>query len=81
MSDLISREKAYEVLTEYYHHRLEIQHKGLREALAKVPTAENITTCEFCKYLGDINYCPDKSGQLDMADYCSWGERMDEVEE
>lgn len=38
--DLIDREKTYEVLTEYYHHRMEIQHKGLREALAKVPSVE-----------------------------------------
>ena len=40
MSDLISREKAFEVLTEYYHHRLDVQHRALREALARVPTAD-----------------------------------------
>lgn len=40
MSDLISRQKAYEVLTEYYHHRTIIQHEALREALDKVPSAE-----------------------------------------
>ena len=40
MSNLISKEKAYEVLSEYYHHKTEIQHKALREALDRVPTEE-----------------------------------------
>lgn len=38
--DLISREKAYKVLTEYYHHKTEMQHKALREALNMVPSAD-----------------------------------------
>lgn len=42
MSDLISRQAAYETLSEYYHHRTEIQHKGLREALDRVPSAEPV---------------------------------------
>ncbi len=37
--DLIRREDAYAVLSEYYHHRTEIQHKALREALDMVPSA------------------------------------------
>ena len=40
MSDLISRQAAYEVLSEYYHHKTETQHKALREALEKVPSAQ-----------------------------------------
>ena len=40
MGDLISRQAAYETLTEYYHHTTEIQHKALCEALAHVPTAQ-----------------------------------------
>lgn len=40
MSDTISREKAYEVLSEYYHHKTEIQHKALRVALDMVPSAD-----------------------------------------
>ena len=43
--DLISRKKAYEVLTEYYHHKTEMQHKALREALNMVPSAELQPTC------------------------------------
>lgn len=38
--DLISREKAYKVLTEYYHHKTEMQHKALREALDMVPPVD-----------------------------------------
>lgn len=38
--DLISKEKAYKVLTEYYHHKTEMQHKALREALDMVPSAD-----------------------------------------
>ena len=38
--DLISREKAYEVLSEYYHHKTEWQHKALREALDMVPSVD-----------------------------------------
>ena len=40
MSDLIRREDAYEVLTEYYHHHTDVQHDALREALSRVPSAE-----------------------------------------
>lgn len=43
--DLISREKAYEVLSEYYHHKTELQHKALREALDRVPPVELQPTC------------------------------------
>lgn len=37
MNDTISRKAAYEVLTEYYHHKTELQHKALWDALSKVP--------------------------------------------
>ena len=40
MSDLISREKAFVVLSEYYHHRRDLQHLALRLALSRVPSAE-----------------------------------------
>ena len=39
MTDLIDREDAYKVLTEYYHQRTDIQHEALREALSRVPPA------------------------------------------
>ena len=40
MKDLISRQAAYEALSEYYHHKTEMQHKALREALGMVPSAQ-----------------------------------------
>lgn len=35
---LIDADEVYKVLTDYYHHRTEIQHEALKEALSKVPT-------------------------------------------
>lgn len=40
MSDLIDRKVAFEVLTDYYHHKTEVQHDALKEALSRVPSAE-----------------------------------------
>ena len=36
----ISREAAYDALTDYYHHRTDIQHQALREAINSVPAAD-----------------------------------------
>lgn len=53
MSDLISRQAAYDTLTEYYHHTTETQHEALKEALSRVPTAqpeweELLVICDVC---------------------------------
>lgn len=40
MADPIDREAAYEVLSDYYHHRTEFQHMALRDALSRVPSAQ-----------------------------------------
>ena len=40
MSDLIDRQTAYKVLTEFYHHKHLSQHIALKEALDNVPSAE-----------------------------------------
>ena len=40
MSRLIDADKAYKVLTEYYHHTTDIQHDALKEALGKVPIVD-----------------------------------------
>ena len=37
-TDTISRQAAYDTLTEYYHHKTDIQHKALAEALSRVPS-------------------------------------------
>lgn len=35
---LIDADKAYNILTDYYHHKTDIQHQSLIEALNRVPT-------------------------------------------
>lgn len=51
MDDLISRQDAYNTLTEYYHHRTDTQHEALKEALGRVPDAhsEAFEWCTDCK--------------------------------
>ena len=40
MSRYIDTDKAFEVLTDYYHHKTTIQSISLKEALGRVPTAD-----------------------------------------
>ena len=64
MSDLISRQAAYEVLTEYYHHRTEIQHQALKEALDRVPAVQpERKTGKWNVYYHDYN---------DFSYSCNW---------
>lgn len=39
---LIDRDKAYKVLTDYYHHKTGMQHEVLQDALSKVPEVNAI---------------------------------------
>ena len=36
----IDADEAYKVLTDYYHHKTEIQHDALKEAIERVPTVD-----------------------------------------
>lgn len=36
-TDTVSRQSVYDTLTEYYHHKTDMQHKALAEALSRVP--------------------------------------------
>lgn len=54
MSDLIDRQAAYETLTDYYHHRTEIQHAALHDALNRVPAAR--ARWEYVDYGGVGNW-------------------------
>ena len=38
--DLINRKIAYAILSEYYHHKTDEQHKALWDALSRVPSAQ-----------------------------------------
>ena len=83
MADLINRDDAYEILTEYYHHRTEIQHKNLREALSRVPSAQpEIVKCRDCKHFKYIKQIKKRFCMLDEGmceaepdDFCSRGVR------
>ena len=37
---LIDADEAYKVLPDYYHHKTEIQHDALKEAIGRVPTVD-----------------------------------------
>ena len=52
MSRVIDTDTAYEVLTDYYHHRLDEQHNALRDALSRVPTADvvEVVRCKDCRW-------------------------------
>ena len=65
MSDLIRRDAAYNVLTEYYNHRTEVQHANLRLALDRVPSAEKTG-----RWIGEGDGYADGNIVLDMW-YCS----------
>lgn len=57
---LIDAEEVYKTLTEYYHHRTDMQHTALKEALDRVPTidAEPVIRCKDCEYYnGEDKYC------------------------
>lgn len=79
MGRLVDADEVYKVLTNYYHHRTEIQHKMLKEAIGKVPTVDvvEVVKCKDCKYWKDDGckndnhgYCP-----INEDDFCPWGER------
>ena len=52
---LIDADEAYKVLTDYYHHKTEIQHKALKEAIERVSTVDavEVVRCKDCKHV----YC------------------------
>lgn len=85
MDDLINREEAYKVLTDYYHHKTDVQHKALRDALSRVPSAQpEIIRCKDCKWYDTAMpmtegfcYC-DKFGLVfGYNDFCSRVEKRE----
>lgn len=81
MDDLISRQAAYEVLTEYYHHRTGEQHQALKEALYSVPDARperEIVCCKDCKHSDAYHMCKYVNWYNRADDYCSRAERRED---
>ena len=52
MDEIISRQAAYDTLTEYYHLRTETQRESLKEALSRVTTidAVPVVRCKDCRF-------------------------------
>lgn len=90
MNGTITRQAAYDTLTEYYHHHTDVQHEALREALERVQDAKllsaqpEIVRCGRCKYAEvadaqdnqDGYTCQFHRGSIWFSEsYCSWGER------
>lgn len=73
MKDLIDRHEAYKVLTEYYNHHTEAQHKSLKEALNRVPEA--VVHCNDCILHGVCTY----ERGLGKDGFCSQGKRREDV--
>ena len=84
MSDLISKQAAYDTLTEYYHLRTEEQQKSIKEALSRVPNidAVPVVRCKDCKHRDAGNGLCEWRGwptQLVPDDgFCDKGERSEE---
>ena len=88
MSRYIEESEAIMVLSDYYHHRTQVQHKALQDAFSRVPTADvvEVVRCKDCVYWDKsfgvkmegkpIHY---KCGNFLIATkpdfYCAWGER------
>ena len=84
---LIDTETAFQVLTDYYHHRTETQHKALREALSCVPAVDAVPVvrCMDCKHRSKLHkwYCINRDAMVLNGGwgFCSYGEReKDEVD-
>ena len=86
---LIDIDEAYKVLTDYYHHKTEIQHKALKEAIGGVPSidAVEVVRCKDCVNCSecitdDGMYiyirCLRNGATIYEDDFCSWGERRED---
>ena len=88
---LINREDVYDALTEYYHHKTQVQHDALRDALSQVPDVDavEIVQCKNCiwwdKYPSStvLNFheCHAHMGIISTQafEYCYRGERKEDA--
>lgn len=84
MSDLISRQAAYDTLTEYYNLRTEEQRKSIKGALSGVPTidAVPVVRCKDCKHRDTKEgLCKGRGWPMQLVPddgFCDKGERREE---
>ena len=79
MNGTITRQAAYDTLTEYYHHHTDVQHAALWEALGRVPDA--LIRCKDCKKNPQWEWvgCPMTGKDTRKSDdFCSYAERREE---
>lgn len=55
MDDTISRQDAYDTLTDYYHHTTQTQHDALRDALSRVRPIQT-ESCDGCMWENAFGY-------------------------
>lgn len=66
---MIERQAAYDTLTGYYHHTTEIQHKALREALERVPSAQpEVLACGEGELIAQPELLQDGTLMIDVID-------------
>ena len=86
MTEYISREAAYQTLTEYYHHTTEGMHSALREAISRVPAADvrPVVLCKDCKYYykdaDGYEMCDNSEGYDHVTEdgFCAWAKKREE---
>lgn len=72
---LIDADEAYKMLADYFHTRTEIQHKALKEALGKVPTADVVSVPTYAQMMWERNVAIDQLKEIGKG----FGEKMDDV--
>ena len=78
---LVNADEVYKVLTDYYHHRTEIQHEALKEAIGRVPTVDAvpIVRCKDCQWWNNNDgNCSVNEGLWLTTNFCSWGLRRED---
>ena len=80
---LVDAEEAYKVLTDYYHHKTEIQHKALKEAIERVPTVEavEVVRCKDCRWFENDGFhtnCQIMRFCVEAKGYCGMGKRRED---
>ena len=76
MPRYVDADKAYKVLTDYYHIRTEIQHKALEEAFSRVPTANVVSVPTYAQTMWERDVAIDQLKEIGKG----FGEKMDDVE-